>query len=400
MTLLEVAVGLAVVGAIGAGIVTASAQSLDVPIIAAGDLRAMSQLRQGSTELADDVRYSQIFVPEAGVSYGTYESVDFAATQPEVESAQYLYDPASQGVQRELSVDGVQVDTVVVSNNVAQSQDLTMEEEGDLITASLTQTSETLRGERVTSSVFVQTTEAPSEEVTPPGAAPRQTPGALCLGAGVSIRGSNHSILGGLQASGPVVISGVDITVAGDLAAGGGLTMSGDGNLTESVQSGGSVACPLSIAPDLLQPFDFTFAGDTDLKRVRAVWQDFSRTRLRPGVYFVDGTLTLNGEDVTGQVTLIARKIVISGAQIRLGPARLATLALAVGAPDEDAVSINGRNLNLTGVIYTMQGNIAVGGSQINLDGVLTAPSGGIIVRGHSLRITLNRQLLDTAGGR
>lgn len=106
MTLFEIAIAMAVMGLVGAGLGVASFQVTRVPISVVADLRSTGTLRSNSQAMSDDVHFSQVFSPRAGTNFATFEAVDFTNPAPTITSASYSFTQGTGAVQRESSVGG------------------------------------------------------------------------------------------------------------------------------------------------------------------------------------------------------------------------------------------------------------------------------------------------------
>ena len=152
---------------------------------------------------------------------------------------------------------------------------------------------------------------------------------------------------------------------------------------------------PVTYNASDFEPFDFDFTGDINLNAVEEVWLDPAHTQLKPGVYQTTGTLTLNNQDVRGQVTFIARDIVLRNSGTRLTPFLGGVLFFATGvAPSGLSVKISGSDHLLTGVIFAPQGPVEIKASRLIIDGSIFC--NGFDWPGSKSRIAFNPDLFQT----
>ena len=129
-------------------------------------------------------------------------------------------------------------------------------------------------------------------------------------------------------------------------------------------------ALPVTFSTGDFQTFTFSFVGDVDLNSKNEVWLDGPHTQLKPGVYYTTGNFTLSNNDVSGQVTLIARDILISGASSRLTPFKDGVLLFATGnSPTGIAVEITGGDATWTGIVYAPAEKVKITAFRFFLDG-------------------------------
>ena len=115
------------------------------------------------------------------------------------------------------------------------------------------------------------------------------------------------------------------------------------------------------------------FQGDVNLNGVNGVWQDAAHTRLKPGVYYTAGDLSLGVEGLRGEgVSFVARHIRLEGSDSRLTPhsSGQSVLFFATGSDDKgEGVKITGNSHMLSGIIYSPQGLVNITASGVILDG-------------------------------
>jgi hypothetical protein len=155
----------------------------------------------------------------------------------------------------------------------------------------------------------------------------------------------------------------------------------------------------VSVCPDpaSLAVIMCDFGGDLYLKAVPGVWEDFARTRLKPGIYYTRGELTLDASAVRGEgVTFVAKRIVVVGTDCKLtnfsGGKNL--LFFATGAdPEGVAVELVGGDYSLAGLIYAPSGAVEINASRVFIDGSVV--SHGFTWSGSVGLITFDADLLE-----
>lgn len=401
MTLLELSIAMAVMGLVGAGLSVASFQVTRVPVAVEANLRSTQTLRSNSQAMSDDVHFSQVFSPRKGANFATFEAIDFTNPVPKVESASYSYSLETATVQRESSVGGVTQGGITVANDVPQEPLLTRSLVTGTIATSVNQATTVLGAEQRKDNDLLLVMEVPGPSIHPPDAGPPpMDPKAFCLGGSLNLAGKEQPIVGDGVIGGRVAIAGSRNAVTGAVLANGGMVVSGAQHTLPAVGTAGDSACRMKLLPSMFGAFAFQFPSDTDLKSVPAVWEDSRRKVLKSGVYFVDGTLTLDGSEISGQVTLIARAIVIKGSRITLTPNLHGVVLLALGtAAPLTSIQLDGNNLGLRGVVYADTGDVGLNGSTNALDGAIVAPRGGLTVSGANVRISLSPSLFRAADG-
>jgi hypothetical protein len=399
MTLLELAVAMALMGLVGAGLSVASYQITRIPVSVVGELRTTQTLRSNRQAMSDDVHFSQVFSPRKGTNFANFEAIDFTSAAPKVTSAAYTHNAATDSIQRSSSVGGVAQAGITVANDVPQEPLLTRSLETGTIATSVIQVTSVLGAEQRKDNDLLLALETPGPSIHPPDAGPPPMDAkAFCLGASLSLAGKDQPIVGEGTLAGRAAIAGSGSTITGAVLANGGMVVSGALHSLPPVGTAGDSTCRMKLLPSMFGSFAFQFPSDTNLKNVPAVWEDSRRRILKSGVYFVDGTLTLDGSDISGQVTLIARTIVINGSFIALTPNLHGVVLLALGAAaPSDSIQLDGNNLRLRGVVYADAGHVSFNGSTNALDGAIIAPRGALTVSGANVRISLNQSLFRAA---
>ena len=150
---------------------------------------------------------------------------------------------------------------------------------------------------------------------------------------------------------------------------------------------------PVTFNATDFQPYTFVFTGDVNLNAETQVWLDPERTQLKPGVYFTDGSLTLGNAGAQGQVTFIARDIILENKGLNLTTSQGSVLLFATGSgPTGLAVKISGSDHMLNGIIYAPQGQVTIKATRVLLDG--SVYSAAFDWLGSKGRISFNPDLL------
>ena len=395
LTLLELAVAVAIMGMVGAIAVGASARAGSVGSTLGKDSRLSNQTRQTSFSTTDDARYSQVFVAGAVAEKGTFESSDFTVSPPVTETVTYVL---GANLVRQASVLGTSAEVMKTSQDVGSVADFSLSLVNGAIVTSVVVQSELTAAERTATAVLTQAVEAPGPLVTSTGVPLLPVSTVLCVGQSVTVGGSKMAVVGNTVVTGTVTMNGSDNVFAGDLTA-GSVVVSGNNNTFDALRNGAAGSCGFTLSPSSFAPYDFVFNSDTKLESVPAVWDDQPKKRLKPGVYFVDGTLELSGSEVTGQVTLIARRIVLSGSKGMLSAHRNGVLMFATGAAPDESIKISGSDHLFVGVVYAQQGEIRISGSGSVFDGALLTPgANGILTgSGSGTNILFNQPMFDAA---
>jgi hypothetical protein len=136
-------------------------------------------------------------------------------------------------------------------------------------------------------------------------------------------------------------------------------------------------------------PCDFSFPNPTNLKSRNDIWQNPAKTLLMDGVYCFAKSVTLIGDDITGNVTFAAQgSINISGSDHDLTayhPSGILLFTSADGAGDE--IDVTGSGGQWTGIMYAPDGEAKVGGQgNLNYSGSIIAQS--VSVSGNGMSIT------------
>ncbi len=98
------------------------------------------------------------------------------------------------------------------------------------------------------------------------------------------------------------------------------------------------------ISEEEFKPPTYKFKGDVNLNRVEYVWEG---KRLKSGVYLADGDMRLKGKDIKGNVTFVAKRIIIEGDGFSLKGYKKDTLLLA------EKIYLYLKNSSTYGIIYS-----------------------------------------------
>ena len=136
-------------------------------------------------------------------------------------------------------------------------------------------------------------------------------------------------------------------------------------------------------------PCDFSFPNPTNMKSVNAIWQDPQKTVLVDGVYCFNKSMTLIGDDITGNVTLVAKGgINISGSDHDLRAYHPSGVLLySEDNGPGDALDITGSGGQWEGIMYAPNGDAKVSGQgNLNYEGSIVAQN--VSVGGNGMTIT------------
>ncbi len=181
--------------------------------------------------------------------------------------------------------------------------------------------------------------------------------GGSCDNSAIDLSGSGNAVTGNVHSNGGLKISGSRNTVSGTLTYRTGCNASVKG-LTATAT--GLQADPLAHLTPAHFPCTFTRSGSWTLSG-----------NLAPGVYCATGTITVSGSGVSGDVTLVANRIEISGSNVNLTPNRLGVVAWATGSGD--AVKVSGSRASLGGIVYAPNGRTELSGANLTLGSIVAS---------------------------
>ena len=213
-----------------------------------------------------------------------------------------------------------------------------------------------------------------------------------CGAPGVDITGTLASFEGTVHTNSNVAVGGSDhtfdpsITYACDFAEGG------SGHSYDHAQKKtGQRDVPSeleSVDFASFAPCDFSYPNPVNLKSRNEVWLDGPKTLLVDGVYCFDKSVTLIGDDITGNVTFVAMgSISISGSDHNLTayhPSGILFYSEESTGPTQINVSASGGQY--AGIIYAPNGDIDFSGqSNHTFEGSLVGQN--VSVSGNGLTI-------------
>ena len=190
LTLLE----LAVVMAVGAMLIVPMGfvvnQLFGVPFRASASLTVTNQTRSGADQIALDARNSSAFATGSSPTYGTFTWTDRTGTVVETHSVKYLYSSGDKTLLREETVNTGSAQSLQAARGIAQETDVSIQASGDLILVSVTATSGSV-GDTTISTADVRARHRPSPTLAPQPTPPPATlafddfeSGGLAGGAG------------------------------------------------------------------------------------------------------------------------------------------------------------------------------------------------------------------------
>ena len=140
LTMLEMAVVMVVLGLIAVPMSLVIFQTITIPIRASGTNNLIHDVRLAPVEIAEDARNATTFTPGSGLDYGTFAWVDRTGSSTADHSVRYFYSTGDETLKREEIIDAGTPTTLRVIGNVKNQGDVSIQQTGDLITASVTAT--------------------------------------------------------------------------------------------------------------------------------------------------------------------------------------------------------------------------------------------------------------------
>lgn len=144
-TLIEVIIVLAVMAVVMAPLGAVIYQSIRIPQQSSDALTLLHSVRQATSAIADDARQAAAFAPGTQPDYGTFSWADRTGSTVSTYSVRYYYSSADARLMRQETVDATS-QTTVVSDNIEAYGDVSLQQTGDLIVASVTATTDSLGG--------------------------------------------------------------------------------------------------------------------------------------------------------------------------------------------------------------------------------------------------------------
>ena len=213
-----------------------------------------------------------------------------------------------------------------------------------------------------------------------------------CGAPGIDITGTLASFEGTVHTNSNVAVGGSDhtfdpsVTYACDFAEGG----SGHSYGHAQKKTGQRDVPDELVSVDFASfaPCDFSYPNPVNLKSRNEVWLDGPKTQLVDGVYCFDKSVTLIGDDITGNVTLVAMgSISISGSDHNLTayhPSGILFYSEEAAGPTQINLSASGGQY--AGIIYAPNGDIDFSGqSNHTFEGSLVGQN--VSVSGNGLTI-------------
>lgn len=194
--------------------------------------------------------------------------------------------------------------------------------------------------------------------------------GDSCGGPGVTVGGGSSSFDGIVHSNSNIDVGGSNhsfdpaVTYSCDFSDGGS-----NNTYTQGQWRTGARPVPGAVAPWDYSAFvswgcTFTFSNPTNLKSVNAVWIDPQKTQLLPGLYCFEKSVTLIGDDITGNVTFAAMgNINLSGSDWVLTafhPSDILMYSESSTGPTQIDISMT--DGSLTGIFYSPNGDISYQG--------------------------------------
>lgn len=217
-----------------------------------------------------------------------------------------------------------------------------------------------------------------------------------CGANGIAVSGSLAAFDGTVHANANVAVSGSRHSFDPAVTFSCDFTENGSGHTYQrGSKSTGERDVPSAVDGLTYGSFggcDFTYPNDVNLKAKGEVWQDPQKTQLVDGLYCFGGDVSLSGNDISGNVTFVARgQINVSGSDHDLA-AYHPNGVLFFSEADSGGVEIDvaGSGGRWTGLIYASNGDISLRGQGgQNLDGSVIGQN--VAISGNGLTIDSNQ---------
>jgi prepilin-type N-terminal cleavage/methylation domain-containing protein len=172
-SLLEIAVVLAVAGLVLAPAIALLFQMMTIPAERVDSTTLARSARQAVRWIGADARQAEAFTPLSAPDYGTFTWTDRASgVAPVTHAVRYFHSPADQALMREETIGGGPPEAFPIASRVASYGDVSIEETGRIVQASVTVGKESVGGPLAkTDSVLVL-----MRPVLPAGAPPTPPP--------------------------------------------------------------------------------------------------------------------------------------------------------------------------------------------------------------------------------
>jgi len=178
-----------------------------------------------------------------------------------------------------------------------------------------------------------------------------------CKGFGYGSNGNDMNIRGGIHSNGHFKINGNDIIVGGATAGGPNGCEPELNGARIRIGDGDEVAIEEEFQewPAYFTESDFTCTYTAQK------FQFSSNTTIPPGVYCATESFKANGDDITGNITVLAPEIQVDGNRNRFTPYANDVLFFATGTKD---MVLNGDDSEWSGIIFHPRGRIKIDGNQ------------------------------------
>ena len=174
-----------------------------------------------------------------------------------------------------------------------------------------------------------------------------------------------------------LIINGSRITVsAGGIHSNGRLTVNGSNNTFSHGSYGGPNNCSATVSGSgntfagspqpIRDPCSGRTRGTTAYAPIPCTYTaanftfNTSNTTIPTGTYCATGTVTFNGSNLTGNITVIAQRIVLNGSSETFTPHQQDLLFHQTGTTQ---LTLNGSNQNFAGAIFAPTATIVLNGS-------------------------------------
>ena len=170
VTLLEVAVGLAILGLILAPTAGIINQFIFLPAQISATNSVLTNSRAAVRVIAEDALQATSFTTSTAPDYGTFTWTDRAKFPVDTYSIRYSYDSSTTSLMREETINGTPL-TRTITSDVATSTHVVLSESGGIVSATVTSTAEAILNEisrGVTVSVRMRVSPSADDDTPPP----------------------------------------------------------------------------------------------------------------------------------------------------------------------------------------------------------------------------------------
>ena len=171
VTLVEVAVTLAVMGLIIGPSLLILRDFFAIPTRASISVSLLQKTRQATGVIANDIRNATSFTPGTGADYGTFVWTDLTDTPSTDHVVRYFYSSEDKTLVREETINIQDPEATVVTRNIENQSDISIEEVSGLLTIPATSTIGASLSEPVTRTSVLKAhlrLLSPSTQPTPP----------------------------------------------------------------------------------------------------------------------------------------------------------------------------------------------------------------------------------------